>query len=349
MLLGWAFHVGFAAFLYACLPYGAGRHQWDVRMSDYNQIKFLLFIDFVLYDFAILGGKVAILLQLNAIFAGHQRNRFFWAIFFLIAVNIIFYVALSFALIFQCQPISKGWNASVPGTCLDQDKLLESSGPFNIVSDFLIFILPIWAILQLQLPLRKRLAVASAFAVGLFGCLCSAVRLYYSNRLNSSGDATYLIFQNQLWAYVPLLSHLHARLTRPSNAEIAAALLIANIIILPRFVRRQRGGSHSSHTYRSGSLQSPQPRPSRYQSTTLHGSVPYGAAAMSANSHPAARDSYIKLDDVPSKERLELEAVAPLPMPDHGIVRTVHIETTADSVRNPARAVVNDRRVGIAR
>lgn len=158
------------------------------------------------------------MLQLQDVFSPRTRNRFFWATVFLIGTNILFYVALSLALVFQCDPIAKGWNQEIAGTCLNQDSLLESSGPFNIISDFLIFMLPIYAVYQLQLPLMARIGVASAFAVGLLcvplylqwvililhtsGCVCSAVRLYYSHRLQGSGDVTYLLFQNQLWAYV---------------------------------------------------------------------------------------------------------------------------------------------------
>jgi hypothetical protein len=132
-----------------------------------TSIEQLLFVDFVLYDIAILGPKVAILLQLKDIFAPRMRNGFYWAAIFLISANVVFYIALSFALIFQCNPVARGWDPTVPGQCLNQDALLESSGPFNIISDFLIFLLPISAIWQLQLPIRTRGAVASAFAVGL--------------------------------------------------------------------------------------------------------------------------------------------------------------------------------------
>lgn len=34
-------HVVFAAMLLACLPFGAGYHQWDVRLAAYHQIEFV--------------------------------------------------------------------------------------------------------------------------------------------------------------------------------------------------------------------------------------------------------------------------------------------------------------------
>lgn len=41
ILLGWASHVAFAAMLLISLPYGAGYHQWDVRLSAFHKIGFV--------------------------------------------------------------------------------------------------------------------------------------------------------------------------------------------------------------------------------------------------------------------------------------------------------------------
>ena len=135
--------------------------------------KKLLFVDYILYGCAILGPKISILLQLVAIFVppgrglGTSARWFYWAALFLMAMNLIFYVAHNFVLIFQCNPVAKGWDSSIPGVCLDQVALLESSGPFNIISDLLIFLLPLSSIWQLKLPLKTRLGIGSAFAIGL--------------------------------------------------------------------------------------------------------------------------------------------------------------------------------------
>lgn len=129
---------------------------------------------------------------------------------------------------FSCTPREKIWDPSVAGTCLDISGLLTASGPFNVVSDFLIFLLPIWAIFSLHISIKKRIEVSCAFSVGLFGCFCSAVRIAYSSQLSRTGDSTFVITQNQMWA----------------NAEITVGITIANSIILPRFIRsiRSDGG-----------------------------------------------------------------------------------------------------------
>lgn len=202
---------------------------------------------------------------------------------FLVLINIIFYVALSFALIFQCRPLERAWRPDIPGSCVNQDALLTSSGPFNIVSDFLMFLLPIWAIWKLQLPIRRRLEVMGAFAIALFGCLCSAIRLVYSSRLKNSGDATWVIFQNQLWA----------------NAEITAGVLIASLFVVPRLIRHWRGQDTS---YGSSGYNNYPSRGTRTgEANNIRSSNAWTSRQSASRSKHFSHDSYFELDDTNKK------------------------------------------------
>lgn len=198
-------------------------------------------------------------------------------------INIIFYVALSFALIFQCQPLEKAWIPEVAGKCINQDALLTSSGPFNIVSDFLIFLLPAWAIYKLQLPIRRRLEVMGAFAIALFGCICSAIRLIYSRRLEHTGDATWVIFQNQLWA----------------NAEITAGILIASLFVVPRLIRHWKG-QDTGYASTGGNKD-----PSRDTHQHATGNSNQGDVWARCQAAPRSKrfsdDSYFELEEVANK------------------------------------------------
>ena len=243
----------------------------------------LLFIDYIIYGCAVLGPKISILLQLIAIFVPRGRGGlgtgarwFYWSAQFLIATNLIFYVAHNFTLIFQCNPIAKGWIPSLPGVCMNQVSLLESSGPFNIISDFLIFLLPLSSIWQLKLPVRTRLGIVSAFAVGLLYVILFNTK--QGSRAYDLGQWLYMQCRASLLqqsieqlrrrnisclpkptlgvCYHPSLSSmLHIDTNKSSsNAEITSAVLIANIIILPRFIRFKRGtGSTYDHTARTAS------------------------------------------------------------------------------------------------
>ena len=155
---------------------------------------------FIIYGPAVVFAKVAILLQLNKMFTGAYKGAIQWCMQILIYANIIFYVSVTIAVIFECEPRERAWNPTVPGHCVNQNALLTSTGPANLISDFLIFFLPAWAVWHLQVPVNKRLGTCAAFAIGLFGCSCSAVRLSYNAQLSKSHDGTYIIMQNQMWA-----------------------------------------------------------------------------------------------------------------------------------------------------
>src|SRR5687767_4343917 len=84
-----------------------------------------------------------------------RNRRFVYAgIGFVVAVGITFTI-LS---IFMCTPIEKGWNQSVPGTCIDGAGFLFSNTAFNMAADVVVFIMPIPALWSLQ---RKRPSRAS--------------------------------------------------------------------------------------------------------------------------------------------------------------------------------------------
>lgn len=209
-----------------------------MRKSTNPYIQYLLYVSYILYDPAITFAKISILVQFKHIFAGTYRNRFWYAIAVLIAINVLFYIPETFAIMFSCTPREKIWDPSVEGFCLDMSGLLTASGPFNVVSDFLIFLLPIWAIFSLHISVKKRIEVSCAFSVGLFGCICSAVRIAYSAQLNRTGDSTFVIMQNQMWA----------------NAEITVGIIIANSIIVPRLVRSIRSDRGRKKLVDSSSL-----------------------------------------------------------------------------------------------
>ncbi|KAK2594784.1 hypothetical protein QQS21_007531 [Conoideocrella luteorostrata] len=62
-----------------------------------------------------------------------------------------FYASTSIAKIWECSPREKIWNASIPGTCLDLQLILNMSGAFNMVTDYLILLIPVQAVRKLKI------------------------------------------------------------------------------------------------------------------------------------------------------------------------------------------------------
>ena len=83
-------------------------------------------------------------------------------------MTVIFYLAVMLFRIFACMPREKIWNPEVPGTCIvNSDAQIVSTAALNVLSDFVLLILPLARIWQLQIPTHKKWAISTVFATGL--------------------------------------------------------------------------------------------------------------------------------------------------------------------------------------
>jgi len=76
-----------------------------------------------------------------------------------------------------CRPLSYNWDTTgVQGTCGDLHAAYLSVGIVDVVTDFLIFLMPIPMIQTLKMPTRSKIATSGVFALGLFTIACGAAR-----------------------------------------------------------------------------------------------------------------------------------------------------------------------------
>lgn len=125
----------------------------------------------VLYGIPVFLTKLSILLQYLRIFNPHtykRTNLMFWAPYALIWTNLGFYLVTSLIAIFGCKPIAKAWDPLITrGHCLNRHATAIAVAIINCLTDFMILVLPLRAIWNLQIPRRKKLAISSVFLVGV--------------------------------------------------------------------------------------------------------------------------------------------------------------------------------------
>jgi hypothetical protein len=110
--------------------------------------------------------KISILLLYRRVFSPIRWSIFDIAIVALIGLMVAFY-GTSLIKIFQCTPLEKIWNHTVPGRCFDMYTLLNASGGFNFATDIIILLLPVRAVWKLQMDKLKKVLVL-AFTFGLW-------------------------------------------------------------------------------------------------------------------------------------------------------------------------------------
>lgn len=119
----------------------------------------------VVYSPVVLVTKIAILLLYSRIFHPNRHAVIFIYVF--IGVMVAYYVPNTFLKLFECLPVRKSWDKSVPGHCIDNWGLILSDCVVSLFSDFVILILPMPLIWRLKMPAKKKAQVTVVFTVGI--------------------------------------------------------------------------------------------------------------------------------------------------------------------------------------
>lgn len=78
-----------------------------------------------------------------------------------------FYFSITVVKIFECNPRARIWNKKLPGTCIDVNTMLNSSGMFNFTTDVLLLLVPVKSVWNLQMKRAKKIRVILVFGFGL--------------------------------------------------------------------------------------------------------------------------------------------------------------------------------------
>jgi hypothetical protein len=124
----------------------------------------LFFVAQIFYKLTMNMTKISILLLYMRIFSVFTWFR--WIVRGLIGIVTAYMTAAFFASVFQCTPVARAWDKSIPGTCISIEKNWYANAGFSIATDTIILLLPITPILSLKLPAGEKVAVLGVFILG---------------------------------------------------------------------------------------------------------------------------------------------------------------------------------------
>ncbi|KAF2847531.1 hypothetical protein T440DRAFT_538617 [Plenodomus tracheiphilus IPT5] len=212
---------GFLGALFSSAPYGLGKHMWDITLSQALLLLHRVYAGQILYCFHMYPAKLAVVLQVKHIFTSSllKREFLYWACWATIALLTSSYVSILFICVFPCVPIRKAWGPAVEGWCMDRSLPGITGAMTGLVTDLVVLVLPVIGVAGLQMPRRQKIAVAAVFAVGVFACTTSAIRLNFTLDTHLKDDTTY-------WFIVQATCAI---------AESAAVMLCCCFPVFPRF------------------------------------------------------------------------------------------------------------------
>lgn len=219
--IAWLGFIGYLAIDFVAFSHGAGIHQWNVPIEQVKVFAQAVNAKEVANGPIIYIVKLSILLQFMRIFVPSRTGTAYYFIQSVNWLNLLFYTAYTFASVFHCIPRRKIWEPYTPGHCLDIARLIISSSLINVVSDLAMFMIPLFCVSSLHMPLKRKIGVSIVFATGVFACLTSILRTEASFRIVGKHDQTYELIPLAFW----------------SDAEMASGIICGCMPVVPQFFR----------------------------------------------------------------------------------------------------------------
>ncbi|KAH6633404.1 hypothetical protein C7974DRAFT_392717 [Boeremia exigua] len=169
------------------VKWGMGMHSTSLSAEDNVKVSKAFWASLIVYYLSLGLTKSSLLLQYHRVFPTRKFRLMCWCVF---AVVIAYTVWTVFGSIFACVPVRAFWTKE-DAYCLDQFAMWFTNAAINIVTDFVIILLPMPVIRRLQLGKRQKSALIGIFAVGGFVCIVSILRLQSLVAISNSTDQSY--------------------------------------------------------------------------------------------------------------------------------------------------------------
>jgi len=161
ILIGLLFTSIFVIMVIVNVHYGLGRHL--ILVTDFPAFGKGILAAEILYNPAILATKISILLLYKRIF---PVRRFIITLYITGAFVAAYSLTAAMVNLLQCLPINADWNPAVKPRCVNLDVELVIVSSINVVTDFVILLLPMPLVWRLQINSGRKAQVSGMFLLG---------------------------------------------------------------------------------------------------------------------------------------------------------------------------------------
>ncbi|KAK7926577.1 hypothetical protein PG985_003575 [Apiospora marii] len=158
---------------YGMIANGLGKHMAIVPPETLTEFFKLLLGFECVYVTAVMLVKLSVLQMYLRIFPSRNFKIMSYTIG---AVVIAWWIAIVAVCVFQCNPIPKAWDQSLPGTCIDLKASFVGNAIPNIVTDIAILALPVGQVWHLQVNITQKISLLFMFLLGSFVLFASIYR-----------------------------------------------------------------------------------------------------------------------------------------------------------------------------
>lgn len=181
-----------SACYYILVDLGFGQPVLVVDPKNTFDLSRVAFVTFLLYGASVTWVKYSVLAFYDRIF---PRQKFKWWLVSLAVASTAWWLIVSFVIIFRCDPVEGSWRSGPDVKCLPNYlDLFIAFQVLNIVLETCILVLPIRAVMELQMARHNKISVIGTFALGGLSIVFAIVRLGILVRDRNKLDLTCTFF-----------------------------------------------------------------------------------------------------------------------------------------------------------
>lgn len=153
----------------------------------------------VFYKLVLCLTKLSFVVFYLRIFPSKKFHRICYLTMAVIVCGVLGFVL---ATVFQCIPIEGSWNQKIHRHCIDNSWFRWWWAGYNTATDLWVFLMPMPLLARLQLDLVRKIGVMLMFALGLFVCITSIIRMHALVESTTTHDPTWGSFDALLWSSI---------------------------------------------------------------------------------------------------------------------------------------------------
>ncbi|TRX89662.1 hypothetical protein FHL15_009412 [Xylaria flabelliformis] len=179
--------------------FGIGLDLWAVQQENISTILILGWAGQLCYVVSRFLIRVSIILFMMRIFRSSSARQ---AINGMLILNAAITITYLFSVIFQCIPLSyiwEAWDGLHDGHCSNQWAIFFSAGIITTLLDFVLILLPVRWISQVQFPRSKKITSLCMFSLGVF-----IIRIFSLYKFTHSQNVTRYLTNVAFWCGLEL-------------------------------------------------------------------------------------------------------------------------------------------------
>ncbi|KAH6855354.1 hypothetical protein B0I37DRAFT_302361 [Chaetomium sp. MPI-CAGE-AT-0009] len=278
--------------LLAAIHYGVGRHNYYVPDDKEVLAEKWLFLGQPPFPWALALSKMSIAWMLIRI----QRDRpwWTWSMYFLMFVSFGVAVVSNIFQLSACKPLWAVWDHSNPDAVCTDPAVSQTSiyvtAILTIITDVALSLAPISFIVNIQRPLREKIALGFVMGIGIFASSASIAKTFMIGSYGKTGDTLMDTVGLTTWSYVEAQLAIIAACIPTLKRLFEQILRRYGLISSQNSASRSRGGYYK-HDEHSRSRAYSQHQPNSHKLSTMRSQRDAKHSATATNAERSSVDS----------------------------------------------------------